>query len=329
MYARTRCLGTATAVENSSPDCAADILPGMRVAILGLGQIGGSVGRALIAAGEPWGVAGWTRSDDARRAAAADGIDVAASVGDACVEADLVLLAAPPLACLALLDELAGPLRPALSPDAVISDVASTKGAISARAAGHGLRFVGGHPMAGREASGYGAADPSLFVGRPWVVVGSDPPDGAAESRVSDLATACGARVVRLDAAEHDAAVAAISHLPLVVAAALVEAVTSRPDWPVARDLAAGGWASMTRLARGDVEMGTGILATNGAAVAERLRDLRDVLDGWLADLDGVALEPDGRVPGPDGQVPDLDRLRERLASARMRLESDDAASGR
>ena len=176
--------------------------------------------------------------------------------------------------------------------------------------------------MAGREASGYGAADPSLFVGRPWVVVGSEPPDGAAESRVSDLVTACGARVVRLGAAEHDAAVAAISHLPLVVAAALVEAVASRPDWPVARDLAAGGWASMTRLAGGDVEMGTGILATNGPAVARRLRDLRDVLDSWLADLDGEAPDPDGRAPDPD-------RLRERLASARKRLESDDAASGR
>jgi prephenate dehydrogenase len=322
MYARTRCLGTATPVENTSPDCGADILPGMRVAILGLGQIGGSVGRALIAVGEPWSVAGWTRSHAARRAAAADGIDVAASVGDACVGADLVLLAAPPLACLTLLDELAGPLRPALSADAVISDVASTKGAISARAARHGLRFVGGHPMAGREASGYGAADPSLFVGRPWVVVGSDPSDGAAEGQVSDLATACGARVVRLGAAEHDAAVAAISHLPLVVAAALVEAVTSGSDWPVARDLAAGGWASMTRLARGDVEMGTGILATNGPAVAERLRDLRDVLDSWLADLDGAAPDPDGRAPDPD-------RLRERLASVRKRLERDDPATGR
>ena len=329
MYARTRCLGTATPVENSSPACAADILTGMRVAILGLGQIGGSVGRALIAAGEPWGVAGWTRTDDARKAAAADGIDVAASVGDACVGADLVLLAAPPLACLALLDELAGPLRGALSPAAVISDVVSTKGAICARAAGHGMRFVGGHPMAGREASGYGAADASLFDGRPWVVVGSDPPDGAAESRVSDLATACGARIVHLGAAEHDAAVAAISHLPLVVAAALVEAVTAGPDWPLARDLAAGGWASMTRLARGGVEMGTGVLATNGPAVAERLRDLRDVLDSWLADLDGVAPDPDGRAPDPDGWAPDPDRLRERLASARKRLESDDPASGR
>ncbi|HEY8990037.1 MAG TPA: prephenate dehydrogenase/arogenate dehydrogenase family protein [Candidatus Limnocylindrales bacterium] len=287
----------------------------MRVAILGLGQIGGSVGRALVAAGDSWRVASWTRSADGRRAAAADGLDVASSIGHACAGADLIVLAAPPLACLDLLDTLAGPDVAALAPDAVITDVASTKAAICARAAANGLRFVGGHPMAGREASGYGAADPDLFVGRPWVVTPPEPADDLAEARVIAVATACGAMVVRLGAAEHDAAVAAISHLPLVVAAALVEAIAGAPDWPVARSLAAGGWASMTRLARGDVEMGAGILATNGPAVADRLRDFRRVLDGWLTEL--------------DTSVPDADRLRDRLASARGRLEADDADGGR
>ena len=287
----------------------------MRVAILGLGQIGGSVGRALVAAGDPWRVAGWTRSADARHAAAAEGIDVAGSIGEACTGADAIVLAVPPLACLELLDELAGGLRSATDRDAVITDVASTKAAICARAAGHGLRFVGGHPMAGREASGYAAADAALFAGRPWVIVPSDPPDIAAEDRVANIAATCGARIVRLGAVEHDAAVGAISHLPLVVAAALVEAVASGPGWPDARDLASTGWASMTRLARGDVEMGAGILATNGPLVAGRLRDLRDVLDRWLADL--------------DTEMPDPDRLRERLAAAKRRLEDDDPGLGR
>jgi prephenate dehydrogenase len=102
--------------------------------------------------------------------------------------------------------------------------------------------------------------------------------------------------------AAHDAAAAAVSHLPLVLSAALVEAVAAdAADWAVARQLAAGGWASMTRLARGDVEMGAGILATNGDEVAQRLRILRDALDGWLTELD-------------EG---DADALRERLAAAR------------
>ena len=287
----------------------------MRVAILGLGQIGGSVGRALIAAGHPWRVAGWTRSPDARDAATADGLEMAASIRDACVGADLILLAAPPLACLELIDALGGPERGSLAPEAVITDVASTKVAICARAAGHGLRFVGGHPMAGGEGSGYGASDPVLFAGRPWVVTPTEPADAEGEKRVETVAIACGAEVVRLGAAEHDAAVAAISHLPLVLAAGLVEAVAGGPDWPLERRLSAGGWASMTRLARGDVEMGTGILATNAPAVAERLRDLRAVLDGWLGDLEAVA--------------PDVDALRPRLEAARALRANDEPGGGR
>jgi prephenate dehydrogenase len=285
----------------------------MRVAIIGLGQIGGSVGRALIGAGEPWQVVGWTRSNEARRAAADDGLEMATSIGDACRDADLVLLATPPLACLELIDALAGPLRASLAPDAVITDVASTKGQITERAIAHGLRFVGGHPMAGREARGYVASDPALFVGRPWVVTPGQPADAAAVERVTMLATACGAEVVSLDPDVHDAAVAAISHLPLVMAAALVEAVAVGPDWPLERRLAAGGWTSMTRLARGDVEMGTGILATNAEAIAARVRDLRDTLDGWLADLETTPL--------------DTARLRDRLVSARQALGVDEPAT--
>jgi prephenate dehydrogenase len=282
----------------------------MRVAIIGLGQIGGSVGRALIAAGDPWRVAGWTRSVNAQRVAAADGFRIASSIADACGDADLVVLAAPPLACLDLLDALAGPLRPTLAAGAVITDVASTKVALAERATARGLRFVGGHPMAGREGSGYPASDAELFVGRPWAVTPTEPPDVAAEERVVALAVACRANVVRLDPATHDAAVAAISHLPLVVAAALVEAIATTPDWPLERRLAAGGWAGMTRLARGDIDMGTGILATNGPAVAARLRDLRDVLDGWLADL--------------ETSPPDVERLRDRLTSVQRLLAADD-----
>src|SRR5437660_4446002 len=168
----------------------------MRVAILGLGQIGGSIGRALVAAGDPWRVAGWTRTAAARRAAGEDGIDVAASTSAAIDGADVVILAVPPLACLELLDEIAGPLHDAVTADAVITDVASTKVAIVDRAAERGVRFVGGHPMAGREATGYAAADPGLFAGQPWVVTEPDPPDAIARRRVEAVAVACGARVV-------------------------------------------------------------------------------------------------------------------------------------
>jgi prephenate dehydrogenase len=286
----------------------------MRLAILGFGLIGGSVARAVRGGGDIGAATvAWSPSGRGPREAAAAGIvdRAAPNVASAVDGADMVLLAAPPLACLALLDDLGGPLRRALG-QALVTDVASTKSAIVARAAARRLRFVGGHPMAGRETSGYGAADARLFVDHPWVVV----PDGAHSrdvEAVERLAHACGARPVRMSSDVHDDAVAAISHLPLLAAAALVEAVAGSPgapraDWPVAAALAATGWRDATRLARGDVEMGAGIAATNAAALARRVRDLRAVLDRWLIDL-----ERDG---GPDAE-----RLDARLRAARETLE--------
>ena len=152
-----------------------------------------------------------------------------------------------------------------------------------------------------------------MFVDRPWVVVPTS--DAAALERVERLAVACGARPVRLGAAAHDRAVAGISHLPLIVAAALVEAVAgddqggASPDWPTAAGLAASGWRDTTRLARGDATMGAGIIATNGPAIAERVRELVAALELWLVELE--------RPGGPDsGDVA------ERLRSVRERLEA-------
>ncbi len=280
----------------------------MRVAFLGLGLIGGSIARAL--ATQPpgeWRVAAWSPGGTGPRTAADAGvIELAArSPGEAIAGADLIVLAAPPIDCLDLLRQLAGPLRPAIGPGTVITDVASTKVAICALAAELGLPFVGGHPMAGREVGGFESSDPELFQDRPWVMV---PAANGLDARVEELVEACGARRFEMTAAEHDRAVAGISHLPLVVAAALVEAVAERPGWAESL-LAAGGWASMTRLARGDFEMGTGIATTNAPEIARRIRDLRDVLDGWLADLEG------------DG-TPDEDAIRTRLKAARDTLRS-------
>jgi prephenate dehydrogenase len=108
-----------------------------------------------------------------------------------------------------------------------------------------------------------------------------------------------------MEARAHDAAVAGISHLPLVLAAALVESVTEAAGWNEARRLAASGWRDMTRLARGDVTMGTGIAVSNGMELAIRIRAARDVLDGWLVDL----------------EAGDVDAVGRRLARARAALE--------
>jgi prephenate dehydrogenase len=291
----------------------------MRVALLGLGLIGGSIAQALARHGSEdgeggaWSVRAWSPGGSGPRDAARDAIAEANDhPEDAIRDADLVVLAAPPAACLAMLDDLAGTWRSSIAPGAVITDVASTKAAIVVRATALGLPFVGGHPMAGRETSGYGAADPDLFVDRPWIIV----PGGAEDliGRVEALALACGARPIRMAATAHDQAVAGISHLPLVVAASLVEAVLGSDGGPeprrdAAAALAAGGWRDATRVARGDVAMGVGIMTTNAGAVAARIRDLQAVLDAWLTDL-----EAEGG--------PDTDAIEARLRGARARLEA-------
>jgi prephenate dehydrogenase len=125
-----------------------------------------------------------------------------------------------------------------------------------------------------------------------------------------------------MSAEAHDAAVAAISHLPLVVSAALVEAVSGirggepDPDWPAARALAASGWRDMTRLARGDAAMGAGIAATNEDMLAHRVRALRAALGGWLEELE--------RRGGPDPAS-----LEARFAAVRAALAADEPPGDR
>ena len=294
----------------------AAILASMHIGFLGFGLIGGSIARAVRATPDhaSWTMTAWSPTGDGPRRAVADGTlsAWAESPMAAIAEADLVVLAGPPTACLGSLDGLAGPWRGSLRPDAVVTDVASTKSVLVAHADRLGLRFVGGHPMAGRELVGYAAAQADLFVDRPWVLVPGTIAQAADIDLVESLALACGGRVVRMDAETHDRAVAGISHLPLVVAAALALAVVrtgASDDWPVAAQLAAGGWRDMTRLARGDVAMGAGIAATNAPAIAARLRDLRAELEEWLAELE--------RPGGPDEEA-----LAERLQRARTVLEA-------
>ena len=286
----------------------------MRIAFLGLGLIGGSVARALRTAPgyeDAW-LAGWTPSGDGPRHALAAGVldeavdDPAAALADAA----LVILAAPPVACVTLVRRLGGDLRPALAPGVTVTDVASTKAALTAAAREAGIPWVGGHPMAGRELSGFDAADAGLFVGRPWLI--TQAVGGGEVEAVRSLAIACRARPVMLEADRHDRLVASISHLPLLASVALVEAVAGTgagadPDWETAAALAAGGWRDTTRLARGDAVMGAEIAATNAEALADVLHRYRDRIDEWLALLEAA-----------DG--PDTEALAERLAAARARL---------
>ena len=284
----------------------AAILAGMHLGFLGFGLIAGSVARAVRAnaAAADWTMAAWSPTGTGPASALAEGIiDRAAHAPESTLDgAEIVVLGAPATACLELIDRLAGPWRDRLTGTAVVTDVASTKARLVERADAVGLRFVGGHPMAGLERTGFGASDARLFRDRPWIIVPGALASPADMARVEALARACSARAIVMDAGAHDRAVAGIGRLPLVASVALVEAVTGvaaadpgagrAADWPIAAGLAAGGWRDMTRLARGDPAMGAAIVATNAEALAARVRDLRAALDGWLAELE--------RVGGPD-----------------------------
>ena len=292
----------------------------MRLVIIGFGLIGGSIARAVrgrTPVGDRWSIAAWSPSGRGPSVALEEGIvDLApARIEDALAGADLVVIAAPPLACLEMLALLADRGPAALPTGTIVTDVASTKRAIVERATELRLPFVGGHPMAGSERSGFAAASADLFVGRPWIVTPSALAADEAIIAVERLARSCGAEPIRMDPAVHDRAVAGVSHLPLLLSAALVESVTAMSDWPHEARLAASGWSAMSRLAMGDPEMAAGIAVTNAGEIAARARALRAVLDRWIVDLEGE-------------RPPDAGELRTRFAAARDSLADERSDRG-
>jgi len=251
------------------------------VRIVGTGLLGASIGLALRALGVDVVLA------DPSRTTVLLARDVGAGRLPAPDDAPprLVVVAAPPdVTGEVVVAELAA------HPQAVVTDVASVKGAVIAalRAAGADLtRYVGSHPMAGSERSGPTAARPDLFTGRPWVVVGTERSTGEAVLVVRDLVTDLGATPVLLDAGLHDEAVAVISHVPQI-AASLVAARLRDAD-PAALDLAGQGLRDVTRIAAGDPALWTSILAANAGAVLPVLQALRSDLDEVIGALGQVA----------------------------------------
>jgi len=253
------------------------VVAGMRrptVAIVGLGLVGGSLARALSAAG--YRVIGHDRPRVLRRAVAAGAIAVAVrSVPLAVADADIVVLAASPQTNRRLLPLASRAARAG----ATLTDVGSVKRGICGDARRRGLTgFVGGHPMAGREASGFAASKSDLFQGRWWILTPDAATAPAALRAVRALVRAAGARPVVMPAAEHDRAVAFLSHVPQVLAWALFAA--ARSDRVAARHLAVAGPAfrDMTRLARSPRPLWREILRENRADVGRALVALRAAL---------------------------------------------------
>jgi prephenate dehydrogenase len=215
------------------------------VCVLGLGLIGGSILRAATAAGRD--AFGYNRSVEGAQAARFDGFDATTDITQALTRAAdvgaLIVLAVPMPALPILLTHISES-----APDCPLTDVTSVKSAVldEVIAAGLQSRFVGGHPMTGTAHSGWAAGHARLFVGAPWVISVDDHVDPAIWSMVMELALDCGSVVVPARSDEHDAAAAAISHLPHLLAEAL--AVTAS-EVPLAFALAAGSFRDGTRVA--------------------------------------------------------------------------------
>jgi len=238
-----------------------------RVAVLGLGLLGGSVALAAKARGVASRVVGATRSPEALAAALRSGaLDEAGSYTEAVRDAELVVLATPVFAMADLVRQIA----PALTPGAVVTDVGSVKAVLCETLPGllpRGVAYVGAHPMAGSHLRGFGHAREDLFEGTVCIVTRSS--DAAAMQRTSDFWRALGARVVHRDPAEHDAEVAWMSHVPHVLAFAFASALEHVP--PGARAVAGAGFRDFTRIAQSDPELWGDILTANRKALAAPL----------------------------------------------------------
>jgi len=262
------------------------------LAIVGVGLLGGSVAKAARAGGLARRIVGVGRDIARLQPAIDDGsLDVATIELETGVrEADFILLAAPVLAIEGLLERM---WRAA--PDGtVITDVGSTKRnivrAAERLAARRPLAFVGSHPLAGSEQSGYGVARADLFRGATVVVTPTEGTELGALKRVTEFWEALGARVSSLDPEAHDRTVAAISHLPHLIACALVDGA-GRVE-PAALELAARGFRDTTRIAAGDPDVWTEIFLANRDALSASVGAFRAALDDLQRAIDAGAPEP-------------------------------------
>lgn len=261
-----------------------------RVAVVGCGLIGGSVALALGRSEDHRVVTVFdTDAGVAAAAAAAGAADRAAtSIADAASDADVVVVAVSVSAIAAT----ARQVLEAAPAGTVVTDVGSVKapvvGAVEAASAGTATRFCGGHPMAGSERHGFGAARADLFDNAVWVLTPTTATDPDAITRVARLASATGASPLSLPPDVHDAVVAVVSHVPHMAAAALMNVAQNRAhDAPVLR-LAAGGFRDVTRIAAGSPRVWEDILTENADAV-------REVLDAYIHTLTDLRRDLDDR----------------------------------
>ena len=267
-----------------------------KIVIFGVGLIGGSFARSLKQAGAVRMVVGMGRSAASLARARELGIIdvIGGDIGEALQGADLVMIAAP----VAQTEKILAAIAPHLQPGTVVTDAGSTKSDVVAAArralGGKIAQFVPGHPIAGRETNGPEAAIDDLYVGKKTVLTALAENAAADIDRVAAAWQACGAIIHRLTPEEHDKVFAAVSHLPHLLAYALVDDIANKPHAALLFQYAASGFRDFTRIAGSSPEMWRDISLANQSALLTELDAYMAQLTRLRAQLaagDGAAIE--------------------------------------
>ena len=262
-----------------------------KLTIIGVGLLGGSIGLAAKQRDVAGRVCGLVRREESIAECLAAGVvdEATLDVAEAVADADLIILCTP----VGRMGELAAALKPHLAVDAIVTDVGSVKSSVVAAVEPVLSRFVGSHPLCGSEKAGVAHASGNLFEGAVCAVTPTEASAANDVAVVTEFWEALGSRVVNLTATDHDAIVARTSHLPHVLASALVNAVLTSPRAGES-DFLGTGFRDTTRLASGEAGMWRDIALDNAEAIAAAVEDLQNELSQLRSALnakDAAALE--------------------------------------
>jgi prephenate dehydrogenase len=253
------------------------------VTIVGLGLIGGSIGLALRQGKRPgWEVVGFSRRQETvTKALSLGAIDrPETNLRDAVKQAEFVIIATPVL----MIREIFRQMAPHLPSGCIVTDTASTKVQVmrwAEQLLPSSVDFVGGHPMAGKETYGIQAAKADLFHGCAYCLTPSQKASPQSVNKVVRMVRRLGARPLFVDAQDHDNLVAGVSHLPILLSAALVSITAKNSSWPEMSRLAASGYHDLTRLASGNPEVNSHICLSNREAIVTWIDEFSQELERY------------------------------------------------
>ena len=260
-----------------------------KIAIIGVGLIGGSLGLCLKdKLGDEIFITGLCRTEKSmRRAMELGAVDLATSDVEKVVDdADIIFLSPPVLQIVPTVKKI----LPYLKRGAILTDAGSTKQFIwqeLKKILPPEVFYIAGHPMAGREKSGVDAADKNLFLGKAYVIAENTGAPPEAHEKLMSVLKLTGANFLTIDIAKHDRCASIISHVPHLTAAALVTLLNDAgDDLDSCLKLIGGGFKDTTRIASSNADMWADICMTNGEAISTHLRDLQDILGKVIAAID-------------------------------------------